>query len=113
MGERRLFALIAGFVLTSASPASAATVHVKNTHDHGKGSLRKALNKANSVTRSTVPAGHYELASGELVVDTEVKIAGAGASKTIIDANRDSRVMHIYYAAPGNVKISGLTDPRG
>jgi hypothetical protein len=101
--------MIGGLLALFAVPASAATINVKNTHNDGKGSLRKALDKADFGDRVQVPAGHYKLTTGELLVDTEVDIVGAGARRTILDGNRDSRVLSISYAVPGTVKISGLT----
>ncbi|MDX6587919.1 MAG: hypothetical protein QOI31_2392 [Solirubrobacterales bacterium] len=100
---------IAVVLLTFTAPASAATVHVSNTHDHGRGSLRKAIERANPGDRVDVPGGHYVLTTGELLVDKELKITGAGARETILDANRDSRVMNIDYAGPGTMRVSSLT----
>lgn len=101
-----------GLALTAtlfvATVAFANTIHVQNTHDHGHGSLRKALTSADPGDAVKVPAGHYELSSGELSVDAGVRVTGAGARKTILDANRNSRVMGIA-GSLGTVKLAKLT----
>ena len=59
-----------------------------------------------------VPKGHYELTSGEIYVGNPLKIKGAGARKTIVDANGESRVFRIDYG-PGHVKFQGMTIREG
>ena len=81
---------------------------MKNTHDHGPGSLRKGIDKADPGDRVTVPGGHYVLTSGVIAFDKDLKIAGSGARKTILDANGDSRLLEIG-GSPAKVTISGLT----
>jgi hypothetical protein len=110
---RRFAGAVTAILLASAGSAGAATIHVSNTHDHGRGSLRKALDRAHAGDRVQVPSGHYVLTTGELLVDKKLKITGAGARETILDANRDSRVMNIDFAAPGTVRISALTVREG
>jgi hypothetical protein len=110
---RRLASLLV-VVAAAVVPAAAAgnTIKVHNTHDDGAGSLRKALTSSNSGDTVKVPAGHYVLTSGELFLAHELKIVGAGARKTVIDANGNSRVLEINYG-PGKVRISDLTIREG
>jgi hypothetical protein len=111
---RRLAACLLVLIATVFAPGAAAgnTIKVHNTHDHGSGSLRKALSTSNSGDTVKVPAGHYVLTSGELFLAHKLKIVGAGARKTVLDANRDSRVLEINYG-PGTVRISDLTVREG
>jgi hypothetical protein len=112
---RRLAATVVVVLAAAVVPAAAAgnTIKVHNTHDHGAGSLRRALTSSDSGDTVKVPAGHYVLTSGELFLDHELKIAGAGARKTVVDANRNSRVLEINYGIPGKVRLSGLTVREG
>ena len=110
--RRTLPALLGFMALTMAAPASAATIHVQNTHDHGAGSLRKAIEKADPGDRVSVPAGHYVLTSGVLAFDKDLKIAGAGARETVLDANGNSRLLEIG-GTPAKVTVSDLTVREG
>jgi hypothetical protein len=92
----------------TAQAAFAATVHVQNTHNAGPGSLRRAVAQANPGDTIVVPAGTYRLRTGELLIEDPLTIKGAGASKTIVNARGESRVMELT-AAADPVVISGLT----
>jgi hypothetical protein len=98
--------------LVAAAPASASTVHVHNAHDHGNGSLRKALDDAGAGDKVKVPAGHYELSTGQLEIAASINVTGASARKTVIDANGDSRVLEVLDGS-GTVKLTGLTIREG
>jgi hypothetical protein len=127
--------LAALFVLAAfaAVPAlaSAATVTVNTTADNAPApgqcegaaadcSLRQAIDVADGEPGSTtvvVPAGQYDLTveptgsddndSGDLNVKGEVRIEGAGARKTIIDAGGiEDRVLTMI---EGELDLSGLT----
>jgi hypothetical protein len=106
----------AGPVLTLVglllAPVTAQAATVTNTHDHGPGSLRSALGAASDGETISVPRGHYNLRSGPLTTTATVTIAGAGARKTILDANGQSRVME-FSSGPGTSKLSGLTVREG
>lgn len=107
-----LIGTVGAVVLGLTGTAMADTLHVHNTNDDGGGSLRRALDDANPGDVIKVPGGHYVVSSGELTVSDGIKIKGAGARKSVLDANRDSRVMAIG-SALGQVKISGLTVREG
>ena len=117
-------------LLLAPAPALAANYAVTKTADTNDGScsatdcsLREAIAAANADSSSTVtiPAGTYTLTAGELGVSAYMTITGAGASSTIIDANKASRVLHIgrQPTVPGNVgapvvaTISGVTIRNG
>ncbi|MEA2396574.1 MAG: hypothetical protein QOK25_130 [Thermoleophilaceae bacterium] len=108
--------LAAGLALCAAQPALATNWVVTKTADTDDGtcdsdcSLREAVGSlADSSTGDsiTIPAGHYVLSLGELNVDADATITGAGARSTIIDANGTSRVLHFQ----GDTKstLSGVT----
>jgi hypothetical protein len=105
--------LLAALAL-GVTPAAAKTITARNTHDHGKGSLRAALAKADDGDRVKVPAGHYRLTTGELSVSASVSmngglsITGDGARSTVIDAGRRSRVLELSRNTTP-VAIAGVT----
>jgi hypothetical protein len=103
---------IVALACLGAAPAAADTIKVENTTDSGAGSLRQALDDAFEGDTIKVPKGHYELTSGQLEVDTRVSIKGAGARKTVVDANRNSRVFEVADGL-GPVRFSGLTIREG
>src|SRR5437764_5652934 len=114
-------------LLSMSSSALAATITVNTTTDEtgqsGHCSLRDAITAANSDTKQggclkgsgtdkvVVPAGHYVLSQGELSITSSMKLTGAGASTTKIDANKASRSFEIGTGGgPAlTVAISGLT----
>jgi len=86
--------------------------------------LRAAVQEANALAGDDVinlPAGTYTLAlaganedlaaTGDLDLASNVTLAGAGATTTIIDANWVDRVLHVTGAY--TVSISGVTLTRG
>jgi hypothetical protein len=107
---RRVLILGSTAAILVALPSMAGAAKVKNTHDTGPGSLRHALDTASAGHKVKVPAGHYQLTSGPLDIGVPLTVAGAGARKTIIDANGDSRVIN---AGPGTLKLSGVTVREG
>jgi hypothetical protein len=108
-GRRRriaLSALAAGLTLAAlAPPAHADTIHVRNTHNAGPGSLRRAINNASPGDTIVVPAGTYRLRTGQLLIDKALAIRGRGASRTVITAGGDSRVFEVT-SGGDPVKIS-------
>lgn len=84
----------------------------------GSCTLRAAVNEANdTASRDTIvlPAGRYVLTippdeigstslSGDLDLSASIKIVGAGADVTIIDANRLDRAFHVFHRAGGRVQ---------
>lgn len=95
-----------------AQSGSADVIRVRNTHDSGPGSLRHAIAQAEPGDTIRVPRGHYELTTGALAFDKPLRIRGAGARRTVIDANGFSRVMEIGSSAE-TVHLTGLTIREG
>jgi hypothetical protein len=97
-----------------------ATFHVTNTNDSGVGTLRDAINKANtasgadtidftgSIFRDAPPAT-ITLTSGELSIRSDIKIIGK--NNVAVSGNNNWRVFDIGSAS--NVTISGLTIIQG
>jgi CSLREA domain-containing protein len=87
--------------------------------DEGSCTLRAAVNEANdTLSRDTIvlPAGTYMLTippgdvastslSGDLDLWGDLKIRGAGADVTIIDANRLDRAFHVLQRPTGPVRV--------
>jgi hypothetical protein len=99
-------ALATALVLAAVPTASANTVTVTSTADHGAGTLRDALATAGTGDVISLPGGRYVLSTGALTVPGGVRIAGAGARDTTIDANHTSGVLSA--GGPG-VTISDVT----
>lgn len=97
-----LFAL----VLTAPEVAVATTVHVTKTADNVPGSLRETIAEANPNDTVQVPAGTYKLTAGEIAINKNLTIQGAGAPKTIVDAQGSSRVFNL---TGGTYMLRGLT----
>ena len=118
-------------LLAAPRLASAETFTVNTTVDAndnvceqvaaGDCPLRAAVNDASNGDIINVPAGTYVLSDnfgGELLLDVNMTIVGAGARQTIIDANLGSRVMRVVPgAAPApptvTASVSGVTLTRG
>lgn len=106
-------ALAACLALAAVAPsAQADTIHVRNTHNAGPGSLRRAIDQSSPGDTIVVPAGTYRLTTGELLIDKALTIRGRGASRTVITAGGDSRVFNITSLADP-VEISQLAITRG
>ncbi|MBV9292855.1 MAG: hypothetical protein JO222_10445, partial [Frankiales bacterium] len=104
---------VVGGVLQLSTGVASATVTVTTTADSGAGSLRDAIASAAAGDTIVVPASasHYQVTSGELVINKALTIQGAGAATTIVDAAGTSRVFHVVsgVASGGTVKFQGLT----
>jgi hypothetical protein len=99
-----------------------ATFSVTNTNDTGVGSLRAAINQANtaagadtinftgSLFRDAAP-DLITLTSGQLNIASDITITGTGANKLSISGNNASRVFGI--ASATKVTISGLFITQG
>jgi hypothetical protein len=109
-------------VTLSPAAANAATFNVTTESDSNAGSclpgsctLRQAVaavNGGGGGDTITVPAGLYPLAFGELPLQKDVTIDGAGSAATLIDGNMRSRILNV--AAPGvTVSIRGLAVVNG
>lgn len=128
-----ILALLAGLAMVAAPAARAATITVTTTADEnnsdGDCSLREAIIAANTDTAIdacpagsgadtiSLPAGNYLLTisgrnenaaqTGDLDLNADLTISGAGQATTTIDAGSLDRVFHI--AAGSTVQISGVT----
>lgn len=99
------------------------TITVTNQENNGSGSLRAAIDMANSNNLENaviiLPAGTYYLsglkgennnAGGDLDIFANLTIRGADAASTIIDGNHNDRVFHIH---SGRINITGVTIRNG
>jgi hypothetical protein len=107
-----------GLTITEG-PVQAAGFAVTTTADGGAGSLRDAITQANANPGAdviTVPAGTYTLtiagsnednnATGDLDINGDTTIVGAGSATTIIDADGLDRVFHVR---SGSSTLQSLT----
>lgn len=97
------------------STATAATITVNSTSDDAANisacTLRDAVTAANTdavvdgcgagagADVILIPAGTYTLTQGQLNLNTEITVRGAGATQTIVDGNNASRVVNIGSSA--------------
>lgn len=113
----RLLVSTVALAMLPAAAASAATFNVTTEVDSNSGAclpasctLRQAVTAANGGTGGdvvTVPPGFYPLLFGELQLQKNVTIAGAGPAATVVDGNANSRIFRV--TAPGvTASISGL-----
>ena len=124
-----LLALALALALGLAVPASAAEYQVDTTADQTDGncvpgacSIRDAIMEANATIgvpdKVLIPAGTYDLiaagsgeelnATGDLDVEDDISILGAGAGATIIRDQNGDRVLHLR-SATAAITISGVT----
>ena len=100
--------------ICAAHSASAATLAVTSTADDwSPGTLRAALSSASNgdTIDLTGISGAIALDYGQLVVASDVTIAGPGPSQLAVDAQQNSRVFMILPGA--TVTISGLAITNG
>jgi parallel beta-helix repeat protein len=109
-----------GVAALAAMPAAAATFTVSNLADNGAGSLRDAINQANTTAGPDVIAfqagltGTITLTTGELDVYDSVDVQGPGQSVLSVSGNNSSRVFYLYSdASTIDVRIAGLTITQG
>ena len=101
-------ALAVAMLLALPAGAAATTRHVTTTNDKGQGSLRQKIKNADPGDTVAIPKGRYDLHKGEIMIPFQLKIEGAGASKTTIDGRGKSRVFEVSDGA-GPIGISRLT----
>jgi hypothetical protein len=87
------------------------TITVTTTVDGVPGSLRASIAEARPGDTIAVPPGTYVLTKGELKIEKSLVIAGAGAGRTTIDGNEETRAFAIQIPPreKNEVTISGLT----
>lgn len=119
----KLLSLFTVFAMLSVL-LQGAVFEVTTTEDFVEGSLRDAITRANNNFENdtiNLPAGVYVLkgttsedvnAGGDLDVNNghKITINGQGAGTTIIDGNKNDRILHILRGA---VIISGVTIQNG
>ena len=103
-----------------APAAEAATFTVTNTNDSGAGSLRQAIETANTdaaadtILFQSGLSGTITLTTGQLDITESVTITGPGAANLTVSGNNASRVFYLYNSASNiAVGISGLTIANG
>jgi hypothetical protein len=113
-----IFIFALAFV-SSVTNASAAPFSVTNLNDSGAGSLRKAVQDANTTPGTDTISfqngltGTITLTTGQLSISESVSIYGPGARKLTVSGNNAGKVFNIS-GAPGTVaEISGLTVSAG
>jgi uncharacterized repeat protein (TIGR01451 family) len=133
----RIAALLLGLAAAAPAATGAATFSVNDTNDAvdastldgvcatatGTCTLRAAIQQANASSGTdtvTLPAGTYVLsiagsdntsAAGDLDINENLVIAGAGARSTIIDGGGIDRVLHAR--ASSVLSLSGVTVQNG
>jgi predicted outer membrane repeat protein len=96
------------FPLVAVGGASAATINLTSTADSGPGTLREALLGANDGDLIVMPPGTYDVTSGQLNIQDAITIRGAGARRSVVQANGSSRVFLINGGLSA-VTLSSLT----
>jgi hypothetical protein len=113
-GTRFTAGLVLVPLVTLAAPARTTAATVTDCGDTGgPGQLRASVAAAAPGELVTVPPCTITLslaAGGELVVDRDLTIQGAGASRTILDGGGVTRVLRV---PAGNVFVSGVTIRNG
>lgn len=119
--QLRRFALTSGAALALGAglltqPAEATTYTVFNNLDGGEGSLRAAIDNANTnsgadtIVFDSGVTGSIVLTTGQLDISDSVDIQGPGAATLTVDGNDASRVFRLYSSSYNiAVTISGLT----
>ena len=122
----RLPAVILALATTTllATTAVAEDIQVDTTVDEADGSctdgdcsVRDALDTAVAGDQVVIPPGTYTLSLGELVVDADVDMTGAGPQQTILDGDDSSRVLAIGPMVTSTISdltvANGLADGSG
>ena len=112
-----------GKAMSSKKEVFMATFSVINTDDSGLGSLRQAIEDANSTTGldtiefdEELSGQEISLTSGQLQITDDLTINGLGADELTISGNNDSRVFMLDDRDESNqieVVIDGLTITEG
>jgi uncharacterized repeat protein (TIGR01451 family)/CSLREA domain-containing protein len=124
----RLVVAIVG-LLASVSLVEAATFTVDSTADAsdatpgdgvcasaaGACTLRAAIQEANALAgldTIEVPAGTYVLTMGELQIQSDLVINGAGAGQTTVDGNQLSRIFSVTAEATASILAVSIANGR-
>jgi len=98
-------------VLGSALPLSAATFNVTNTNNAGAGSLRQAINNANSNPGSTI-----QFASGLGTITPTAPLPAITANVTIngaLNTVSGNNAFQVFFVKSGTVSINNITIANG
>ena len=112
-----LFALLT-FATTTPAATTFTVTKTADTNDNvcnADCSLREAIHKANTTAGTDtvkIPTGDFKLTLGQLTVNQDVVIDGAGAAATSINGNAATRVLNVTGAST-DVVISDLTIKNG
>lgn len=117
ISARFVAVLAAVLALLVPAAAGADTLTVNTTADSGGGSLRGRIGAAGAGDIVVLPAStsHYMVTAGEIPIDRDITIRGAGAGSSIIDAGNASRIFHVSNAVPANatVRLEKVTLTKG
>ena len=106
---------VAGALVLAPQAGAATTFTVTNTADSGAGSLRQAIDDANSnagadlIVFDASAAGTITLTTGDIDIEGDVSITGLGATNSIISGNNITRIFYMYDEGARTISISGLT----
>jgi len=89
------------------APAAGAATAVTVTSDGGAGSLREAVEKAETNDTIVLPTGTYKLTLGELPIPSSISVVGSGPGATVIEGSGSARV--IKATAAGELRLENLT----
>jgi hypothetical protein len=104
-----------GAALMAPAAAQAEDFTVTNLNDDGSGSLRDAIEDANTnpgadrVLFKSKLTGTIQLGDRLEVYSSDLQIVGPGARKLTLDGGGDSRVFYAASMVPTDVALSGLT----
>lgn len=102
-------------LLATLTPVHAADIEVTTSADDGPGSLRAAIEAANSGDRivfapNLIGGNTITLQSQLLIIDKDLTIDGSANPNLVIDGNNQHRAFFVgSYSTPVNVTISSLT----
>lgn len=103
-------AAVALGALTAPAASVADTLTVTTTADSGSGSLRERVGAANTGDTVFLPASanHYVVNGGKIDIGKQITIAGAGAGKSVVDAEGVNRIFDVVAPSSSTVDFKAL-----